>query len=141
MDFGHQLINSYSNLCKPLCHELKISQTAFDILMFLANHPNYTTAGDVVRIRHIKANLVSMNVDKLVHEGYLNRILDCEDRRRTNLLLTEKAQEIIRKGKQLQQFFVQSLFKDIDEKELTIFFDVMKKIEGNLDEIKGGNMH
>ena len=32
---------------QPLCHELKLPQTAFDILMFLANNPEYKTARDI----------------------------------------------------------------------------------------------
>lgn len=54
-----------------LCQQLKLPQTAFDILMFFGNNPEYHTASDVVEIRRIKANLVSVNVDKLVCEGYL----------------------------------------------------------------------
>ncbi len=38
--------------------------------MFLANNSEYKTARDIVEIRKIKANLVSVNVDKLVNEGY-----------------------------------------------------------------------
>ena len=67
---------AYSETCKPLCHELNIPQTAFDILLFLANNPEYKTARDIVEIRKIKANLVSVNVDKLVNEGYLERKSD-----------------------------------------------------------------
>ena len=60
-------------LCKPLCQKLHLPQTAFDILMFLANNPGYQTASDVVEVRKLKANLVSVNVDRLVQEGYLVR--------------------------------------------------------------------
>ena len=42
--------------------------------LFLANNPDYKTARDIVEVRHIKANLVSMNVDKLVQEGYLEPV-------------------------------------------------------------------
>ena len=64
---------AYSAVCKPLCRQLELPQTAFDILMFLANNPDRRTASDIVEFRHIKANLVSMNVDRLVKEGYLER--------------------------------------------------------------------
>ena len=45
-----------------------------------------------MEVRHIKANLVSVNVDKLVHEGLLTRCQVPNDRRKTELLCTEKAQ-------------------------------------------------
>lgn len=69
-EFAEKISRTYSDECRPLCHELKLPQTAFDILMFLANNPEYKTARDIVEIRKIKANLVSVNVDKLVNEGY-----------------------------------------------------------------------
>ena len=73
IEFAEKLSKAYSETCKPLCHELNIPQTAFDILLFLANNSEYKTARDIVEIRKIKANLVSVNVDKLVNEGYLER--------------------------------------------------------------------
>ena len=76
IEFTMKLSAAYSAVCRPLCHELNLPQTAFDILMFLANNPEYTTARDIVEIRKIKANLVSINVDKLVGEGYLLREAD-----------------------------------------------------------------
>lgn len=72
IEFVQKFNLAYNAMCKPLCQQLKLPQTAFDILMFFGNNPEYRTASDVVEIRRIKANLVSVNVDKLVREGYLN---------------------------------------------------------------------
>ena len=44
IEFAEKLSKAYSETCKPLCHELNIPQTAFDILLFLANNPEYKTA-------------------------------------------------------------------------------------------------
>lgn len=44
MEFSRKLALAYSMVCKPLCRQLKLPQTAFDILMFLANNPAYQTA-------------------------------------------------------------------------------------------------
>ena len=65
-NFARDLIEAYSERCKPLCKEIQMPQTAFDILMFLANNPDCNTARDIVEIRGLKANLVSMNVEKLI---------------------------------------------------------------------------
>lgn len=73
IEFSRKLSLAYESMCKPLCHELKLPQTAFDILMFLANNPEFKTARDIVEVRKLKANLVSVNIDKLVNEGYLIR--------------------------------------------------------------------
>jgi len=83
IEFGRKTSAAYAALCKPLCQKLHLPQTAFDILMFLANNPGYQTACDVVEVRKLKANLVSVNIDRLVQEGYLVREADPGDRRRT----------------------------------------------------------
>ena len=62
IEFAHKISLAYSAMCKPLCHQINLPQTAFDILMFLSNNPEFTTARDIVEIRKIKANLVSVNV-------------------------------------------------------------------------------
>lgn len=72
IDFPKKLTAAYNAVCKPLCRELNIPQTAFDILMFLANNPDYSTAGDIVNVRKIKANLVSVNVEKLAKTAILS---------------------------------------------------------------------
>ena len=69
IEISFKTAQAYSAMCKPLCQELKLPQTAFDILMFLYNNPEYKTARDIVEIRNIKANLVSVNVEKLVQDG------------------------------------------------------------------------
>ncbi len=103
--------------------------------MFLANNPEYKTARDIVEIRKIKANLVSVNVDKLVNEGYLERKPVENDRRKTELVCTKKAGTVIERGRRIQQQFTANLFAGIDEeqkKQLTI---VMEQLENNMDEI------
>ena len=146
VEFANKTGLAYSAVCKPLCQKLHLPQTAFDILMFLANNPNYTTARDIVEVRHIKANLVSVNVDKLVQEGFLERRPVPGDRRKTELACTEKAQSIIeqgrrmqddfiRRGRQLQTAFFDSLFRGMEPPLRTAFIDAMQIIDSNLDQL------
>ena len=133
LEFVQKFSLAYSAMCKPLCRELGLPQTAFDILMFLANNPAYQTASDIVEVRHIKANLVSVNVDRLVKEGYLMRQAVEHDRRKTKLLCTPQAKPVIAQGKRLQQSFFEELFGDIDEEMRETFFSTLRLIEENLD--------
>ena len=126
---------AYSEVCKPLCRELGLPQTAFDILMFLGNNPAYKTASEIVEIRRLKANLVSVNVEKLVREGYLTRCAVAGDRRKTELLCTEKAAPILVRGRQLQKDFSESLFAGMDEARREAFAAALAEIESNLDAI------
>ena len=93
IEYIHKLLDVYNQLCRPLCQQTGIPQTSLDILMFLKNNPQYKTAADIVKIRGIKANLISVNVDKLVRDGYLKKKNVKSDRRKTMLICTDKAQE------------------------------------------------
>ena len=136
MKIARNLLQVYSAKCKPLCQEIGMPQTAFDILMFLADNPEFDTARDVVETRYIKANLVSVNVESLVREGYLKREKSLSDRRKTRLVCTEKAWPIVERGRQIQESFVKELFKNIDEQMRADFFQVLRILEDNLKQIK-----
>lgn len=135
IEFPNKMAHAYSVMCKPLCQEMKLPQTAFDILMFLSNNPQYKTARDIVEVRKIKANLVSINVDKLVKEGYLERREVAGDRRKTELVCASQADSIIEKGRLVQKDFKDTLFNNMDDSMKEILFKGMEIMEDNLDRI------
>lgn len=135
IEASRKIALAYNAVCKPLCKQLGLSQTAFDILMFLGNNPAYKTACEIVEIRHIKANLVSVHVDRLVRDGYLTRRPAADDRRKTELYCTEKAQPIIAQGQQLQCAFFERLFADMSADIRAAFAVALRIIEKNLDDL------
>ena len=138
IEFANKTALAYSAVCKPLCQELGLPQTAFDILLFLANNPTYKTASDIVEVRKIKANLVSVNVDRLVQEGYLIREAVEGDRRKTQLICTEKAAPLIERGRKLQREFGERLMENIDPETRNAFFRAIEIVSRNLDAILEG---
>lgn len=132
------IMQSYNAKCKPLCQEIGMPQTAFDILMFLANNPEFDTARDIVECRYIKANLVSVNVESLVREGYLTREKSPGDRRKIRLVCTEKAGPVVERGRQLQSQFAGEMFKNVDERQKEDFFQVLYILESNMKEMQKG---
>ena len=93
---------AYRKMCKPLCKELELPQTALDIL---------------------------------VREGYLERQQVPGDRRKTQLRCTDKAQPVIAKGRQLQEYFFDRLYSGMDQKERDALSGALHRIEENLDAI------
>ena len=53
LEFSQKFVVGYNAACKPLCQELKLPQTALDILLFLVNNPEYKTASDIVEVRKL----------------------------------------------------------------------------------------
>ena len=132
----HNSLELYENLCQPVCRECGIAQTALDILMFLANNPEYYTARDICRVRGIKANLVSFHVEKLVQEGYLERESITGDRRQVRLQLTGKSQRVIEQGRSVQQRYREILVSNIAPYDFETFQRCMDTIRQNIERAK-----
>lgn len=126
---------AYDLLCKPLCNELGIPRSAFDILLFLANNPQCKAARDIVQKRRVKPNLVSVNVDRLVNMGYLERKAVPGDRRKVELVCTPKADEAIERGRAFQHDFQTRMLEGVDESDLKVFRRVIDAVDSNLSNI------
>jgi DNA-binding MarR family transcriptional regulator len=60
------------------------------------------------------------------------------DRRKTRLCCTEKAQPIIQQGRQLQEVFLERLFRGIDPVTKAAFLKTVTAMNENLDELLKG---
>ena len=129
--FFHDALNAYNKMCEPILHEFDIPQVSFDILMFLKNNPELCTAQQISDFRNIKKNLVSVHVDKLVTAGYLQRGSVIGDRRKVLLSCTEKAQPILKAGLEMQQVFNQKLTRNIPEKDMNIYGEIIESMAFN----------
>ena len=125
-------MKAYESFCQPLCKKYQISQTSFDVLMFLANNPEYNTARDICEIRGIRTGIASVAVDFLVKNGYLIREADPNDRRIWRLDLTEKSDEIVREGRLVQMEFGKQLTAGISEEELATYMAIAQKFRENI---------
>ena len=125
-------MKAYESFCQPLCKKFQLSQTSFDVLMFLANNPESNTARDICEIRGIRSGMASVAVDFLVKNGYLIRQADPDYRRIWRLLITEKSTEIILTGKQIQQEFGNQLTEGISEKDLKVYMEIAEKFKENI---------
>lgn len=113
-------IEAYGHFCKPLCRELELPLMAFDILMFLANCPESCTAKEISQNRGFKENILSVNINKLVNEGYLERRAVEGDRRKVRLECTQKALPIIERGRRLQEEFDREIRVGLTGEELEV---------------------
>ena len=137
LEYARKVLQVYNARSRPLSDEIGLPGTAFDILMFLYNNPDYHTARDIVRVRGIKASLVSVNVDRLVEDGYLLREHDPDDRRKYRLTLTPKAMAVGAKGRVMQDAFFAELLDGIDDEQLAILEQIFVRAGDNLEKMEG----
>lgn len=137
---ANRFIEAYHTALQPVCKDTGLPPMAVDILMFIANNPDSSTAGDICRCRGLKTGIVSVHVDRLVNEGLLQRQAVPGDRRKTQLVCTEAANGIIEKGRELQRRFAQRLLVGMSDAEIEVFHHCLTVLGNNIDEIrKNGN--
>ena len=139
MHFAYELtrkiLAGYDQVCAQFCHAQDIARTSFDILLFLANNPEYDTARDIVEVRHLKANLVSIHLDRLEAEGYITRASVQGDRRKRALRLTEKAAPIITAGRKLQRDFFARLEENVNDADKAALLRALETMNRNMDKL------
>ena len=128
--------DAYHTAIAPLCASTGLPPAAADILLFLANNPGCETAGEICRMRGMKPALVSFHIDRLVDEGYLLRQPVPGDRRKTALVLTEKAAPVIEQGRRLQKSFADRLAEGLSAEDLAHFRRCVAIFDRNIEQIR-----
>lgn len=131
--------DAYHAALSPLCAETSLPPAAVDILLFLANNPGCETAGAICRMRGLKPAIVSFHIDRLVGEGFLQRQPVPGDRRKTALVLTEKAAPVIEQGRRLQKSFADRLTEGLRAEDLAHFRRCVAAFERNIERIRTEN--
>lgn len=125
------LLQAYNLFSKPICRKFGLTQTGFDILMFLSSNPEYSTAKEISILRGLQETIISVNVARLVEEGYLERQSDASDRRWVHLKCTEKADAVIQKGREMQDYFLWQMQEGLTEEELKVHNHCLETIAAN----------
>lgn len=133
---ANRFIEAYHAVLQPLCRESGLPPLAVDVLMFAANNPDYATARNICKYRGLKPSIVSVHVERLVSEGYLERQNVPGDRRQTLLVCTEKAQPLVEQGRALQKRFSERLTTGLSAADREALHKAMTLLDNNIDEIR-----
>ena len=134
--FRHYAANEslYTATVSPVCEKYGLTYMEFTVLMFLANNPQFDTASDIVRYRHLTKSHVSMSVRSLQDKGLLKGEYHKPNRRTIHLTVLEDADPIVTDGRSAQQNYGSILFSGFDESEYALFVAYMKRIDNNIKE-------
>ena len=112
-----------------------LNRTQFQILTYLIKNKNKNVCQKDLEIEtHLKKASITGTLDSLEDKGIIYRKQDTEDKRKNCIYLSKKA--LVAKDKLEEKFKEVELLarKNISEQELNNFFNVIEKIQNNLNE-------
>ena len=95
----------YKNMISPVYEKYKLTYMEFTVLMFLANNPQYNTATQIVRYRHLAKSHVSISIRSLQERGLILGEHKGGNHRTIHLSVSDKARDIIAVGRAAQNKF------------------------------------
>ena len=126
----------YARLLEPICKKWNLTRNELDVLLFLANNPEYDRAVDIVNHRGLAKSHVSMSINNLESRGLLLRIPDSLDRRTVHLQLTEKTREITEVGRRVQKQFMDYLHQGVSEEQIELMRLFAERVYENIKNIE-----
>ena len=70
------IANSYAMEKRAVMEKYDMTSIEVDVMLFLANNPQFDTAAEIVSIRKIAKSHVSLAVSRLTERGYLEKSKD-----------------------------------------------------------------
>ena len=119
----------YARLLEPICKKWDLTRNELDVILFLANNPDYDRAVDIVNHRGLAKSHVSMSVTNLERLGLVEKVPDPTDRRTIHLKLTEKAKEITECGCRVQQQFMDYLHQGVTQEQMEMMRLFAERVE------------
>ena len=111
-------------------NNIELSMENFILLNLISKNKNLTQQ-DLANHFMRDKSIILRNVNTLIELHYINRLTDKSDKRKKNLILTEKANTFLSFALKLSHEISEELLKGISSEELNHFENVINKIQLN----------
>lgn len=111
-------------------YDLDLNIDQFTMLFFISEK-DASTQQDIANHFMRDKSIVLRQVNTLIDMHYVVRVTDKEDKRKKNLILTEKGSELLQLLKRLSHEVSAELLNGISEEEQGTFESVISKIQAN----------
>lgn len=133
LQFYQRFRKFYTHQFAPLLDRSGLSMRELNVLLFLANNPDYDTARDAAVLRGLSKSQISQAVELLAAEGLLARTPDGNDRRVVHLSITETGLPLAREAQAIQNACGQRLLEGFTPEEITLFHQLLDRVLDNGD--------
>ena len=106
------------------------------VIMFEINDGNNTPSG-LAKALNITTARIARALNTLENKGYITRINDDNDKRKTYIELTDIGQKQLEKEKKCRDKFLENIIKGLSDDELESFINIIEKMAKNIFEFEG----
>lgn len=124
----------YQAKLEPVFRKFDLTRMELDILLFLANHPQFDTARDIVEKRKLTKSHVSASVGNLIENRLLEPSFEENNRKTVHLRLLPACADIIEQGRAAQRMFFEEIFEGFGEEEIQAVGEKLRMIAANARE-------
>lgn len=132
--FSSQFRRLYDKKINGMAKRYGLTPAEVNVLLFLANNPEYDTAKDISELRLLPKSCVSRAVDSLIRQGFLTSHEDGKDRRILHLSILPAAAGVVKDAQDNQQEFLSCTFHNFSEEERQSLDHLMTKLTDNIRE-------
>lgn len=130
----------YTDCIEPVCQKYRLTRMELDILLFLANNPQFTTATEIIENRRLTKSHVSLAVNTLAEKGYLMKNKSAQNRKTVHLSLCSSADLIIQDGQAAQKSFASILFQGFTPEDYQQLLRFFERINQNVKDYTDGGI-
>lgn len=132
IDFMASFNELYEKCMSPVSKTFDLTSMELSILLFLANNPEYDTASEIVRKRHLTKSHVSISLRDLEERGFIKKEHRNGDNRTVHLALLPAADQIISEGQRVQKEFLSVLTDSFPPEEIRQLQTYIEHINQNV---------
>lgn len=132
LEYSAAIEDLYLQMVSPVFKKHGLTFMEFTVLMFLHNNPQYNTASEIVKYRHLTKSHVSLAVQTLKQKNLIDCQYQGKNRRSIHLYVQENASEIIQDGILIQKEFRAILHDGLNEEEIDRINQYTEHINQNI---------
>lgn len=122
----------YTQCVESVCTKHDLTRMELDILLFLANNPQFDTASDIIEKKRLTKSHVSTSIRSLEQRGFLSKSYAPSNHKTLHLTLCNTANEAIADGQAAQQTFLGILFQGFSAEEYSQMQQFYSRMSSNI---------
>ncbi|MDD2503954.1 MAG: MarR family transcriptional regulator, partial [Clostridia bacterium] len=134
----HQIIhyaNKYRKVMQSYLDVTGVYQAQHRLLMRISCNP-YSSQKELAEIMEVSTATVAVSLKKLEKAGYVRKIMDKEDNRLNQVVITKEGKKIIEHSRRIFQSTEKRVFEGFIEEEKNTLFNLMERLHTNLSQME-----